>query len=140
MNLRDLAQQFGVSVAILKRLLPDLFTDEMTGSTYLPPDTVRTARNAWEGRVRGNTDELLIVFYMRPTATPEDTMRTWHAVRRQLSLDTSGRWVFTIDPFDEEGHIRGMVTLYGETKWIGHGVDLNDILVQALDFLRKNMQ
>ena len=141
MNLRQLAEQFGVSVAILKRLLPDLFSDEMTGSTYLPPDTVHTARNAWHGRARAHTDELLIVFYTPavPMATPLETMALWRALRVQLASNTSGTWAMAIDPFDPEGQIYAMVTRDGELVFTDRGPELHDVLLNSIRYLRGAM-
>lgn len=50
MNLRDLAAEFGVSVAILKRFMPDLFHSEMTGSSSLTEQVIDLARTTWAGR------------------------------------------------------------------------------------------
>lgn len=155
MNLRQLAEEFGTSVAILKRLMPDLFgKEEITGSTYLHPDVVHLARQAWNGRVRqvaernfadifGPNGPDYIVFMMQPEpkpATSQETMALWKALRVQLARNTSGTWVMTIDPFDDEGQISAAITREGILSFTDRGPDLHDVLLNSLLFLRGAMQ
>lgn len=145
MNLRDLAAEFGVPAFVLKALMPDLFPAHYRGSTYLPPNDVVIARNAWNARV-SQYDYILFVDYQgprTPETTPEGTMQLWREIRHLLS--SSGLWgggsiwEVTIDPFDSTGNVYIMVTQYGEMKWSDRGPHLADRLAGALNFLRNAM-
>jgi len=157
MNLRQLAEEFGISVAIIKRLLPDLFgREDYTGSTYLHPDVVHLARQAWNGVVRtanygksaypdvfGPNGPDFIVFMVdvappKP-ATPLETMALWRALRVQLASNTSGTWVMTIDPFDDEGQISAAITREGILTFTDRGPELHDVLLNSIRYLRGAM-
>lgn len=74
MNLRDLAAEFGVSVSILRRFMPDLFPAEMAGSSSLTDETVSVARNAWAGR-RTIEPDFTIIFLDSAPERPEQSER-----------------------------------------------------------------
>jgi hypothetical protein len=127
MNIRDLAAEFGVSITILKRFLPDLFTEDMTGSTHIPNDVLMLARASWAGKQIGRMN------------LAQDTMQMWHELRELLSKVRTNTWEVTIDPSDQVAQVYIMITLYGEMKWADRGIDLYDRLVGAVGFLKDNM-
>jgi len=129
MNIRDLAAEFGVSVRILKRLMPDLFTEDMTGSTHITDPDLTLARNAWNGKLAVKKDPLEGV-----------TMQAWRELCEQLAKGRPNEWEVVIDQYDQTTMVYIMVTHFGELVWSDRGPDLYYRLEGALGYLKEKMQ